>query len=82
MSEQTSCCPGSEVEEVQLSQEEINQQSELDFLTNKEKYSQERLDICKQCPNLVGPLNNCKICACFMNVKVRIYSASCPIGNW
>ena len=61
---------------------EKDSESELDFLLNKEIRSQQRLAICKQCPELIGPLNNCVQCGCFMNIKVRIYSATCPLGKW
>ena len=52
------------------------------FYINKSKHSQERLDICKACPELIGPLNNCLQCGCFMNIKVRIYESTCPLGKW
>lgn len=73
-----SCCGDEEVLEVQ----EENTLSEVDFNLDKENYAQARLDICKQCANLAGPLNNCLQCGCFMNIKVRIHSAKCPIGYW
>ncbi len=57
-------------------------ESQTDFLLNKEKRSQERLTICKSCPELIGPLNNCRQCGCFMNIKVRIYSSRCPLDKW
>jgi hypothetical protein len=55
--------------------------TEEEFLLDKETMSQQRLDICKSCPELRA-LNNCRQCGCFMNIKVRIYSATCPIGKW
>jgi hypothetical protein len=53
-----------------------------EFYLNKTIRSQERLDICKACPELIGPLNNCLQCGCFMNIKVRIYESTCPLGKW
>jgi hypothetical protein len=55
--------------------------TEEEFLLDKETMSQQRLDICKGCPELRA-LNNCRQCGCFMNIKVRIYSATCPLGLW
>jgi hypothetical protein len=75
----TTCCPK---EEVILPQTEITVETETDFLLNKETRSEDRLSICKECPELFGPLNNCRQCGCFMNIKVRIYSAACPLGKW
>lgn len=72
-----SCCPTEEV--IQL--EEVTVETETDFLLNKETRSEDRLSICKTCPEL-GALNRCSQCGCFMNIKVRIYSAECPLGKW
>lgn len=74
------CC--GQVEPIVLTQEEVDQQAEFEFQINKETNATARLDICKECPSLSGPLNRCKECGCFMNIKVRIYSASCPLGKW
>ena len=79
MNQEESCCPNANQEletiiEPMLDTEEI-------FLTNKETRSQERLAICKECPELRA-LNNCRQCGCFMNIKTRIYSATCPLGKW
>ena len=58
-----------------------SQEAELDFLLNKESQSQQRMAICQTCPEL-GTLNRCRQCGCFMNIKTRIYSSSCPLGKW
>lgn len=49
---------------------------------SEETYHQTRLEICKQCPRLFKPTMQCKECKCFMRIKTRIKSASCPIGKW
>lgn len=49
---------------------------------NEEKYYETRLKICKRCPRLFRPTMQCKECGCFMRVKARLKSASCPIGKW
>jgi hypothetical protein len=56
-------------------------ETEEEFYLNKQTRSEERLSICKECPEL-GALNRCSQCGCFMNIKVRIYSATCPLGKW
>ena len=84
MENQTTCC-GEELEEqIEISSDpevKSDEQLELEFLADKELNSQQRFDICKSCPSL-NSLNLCKECGCFMNIKVRIYKASCPLGNW
>ena len=37
---------------------------------------------CEKCEFLIKPTNNCKKCGCFMKVKTRVATASCPIGKW
>ena len=41
-----------------------------------------RWDECQKCEFLFKPTNNCKKCGCFMQKKVKISTASCPIGKW
>ena len=58
----------------------------LDLL-NKDKYIEEaeankRLDICKQCPELIKLTHQCKKCGCLMNLKTKLKGATCPIGKW
>jgi hypothetical protein len=60
---------------------EVKVETEETFYLNKETRSSERMNICQSCPEL-GALNRCNQCGCFMNIKVRIYSASCPLGKW
>ena len=40
-----------------------------------------RWDICKACPELTAS-DRCKQCGCFMKVKTKIATSSCPIGKW
>lgn len=42
----------------------------------------ERFLICQDCDHLFKPTNTCKKCGCFMNVKVKLRKAECPIGLW
>lgn len=61
---------------------EIQKPTEIEFLKNKETNAAARLEVCRGCEHLTGILNNCKLCGCFMNIKVRIYSAKCPADKW
>jgi hypothetical protein len=66
---------------------EKNGVTPLDMLNPKtqiasEEDSNERLDICKQCPELIQTINQCKKCGCFMNIKTKLEAARCPIGKW
>lgn len=46
------------------------------------KHVQEtRYDICKKCDRLTM-IKTCKECGCIMPLKVKIPSASCPLGKW
>jgi hypothetical protein len=75
----TGCCPGAAEPVEQDSADVI---TELDFLVNKETNSQNRLLICKTCPELITPINVCKQCGCLMNIKTRIFSSHCPLDKW
>lgn len=41
----------------------------------------QRMAICKACPNLVFK-TNCKLCACFVDWKTDYKTQSCPIKKW
>lgn len=43
---------------------------------------QERIEICKKCEYYESWTSRCKSCGCFMFLKARIDSASCPEGKW
>lgn len=47
-----------------------------------ETISDERFDICKKCENLYHVTNQCRLCGCFMGVKVTLARAKCPIHKW
>lgn len=44
--------------------------------------AQDRLDVCLDCPSLIGPTKQCKECGCFMALKVKLKEATCPLGKW
>ena len=41
-----------------------------------------RLKICNDCPKLTKFTQQCKVCLCFMNLKVKLAGAECPEGKW
>ena len=41
-----------------------------------------RMEICKTCPHLFAPTKQCKKCGCFMLIKTKLASQTCPIGKW
>lgn len=51
------------------------------FFVPKEIY-EDRMTICKGCTYYSSVLGNCTICSCFMKVKSRISSQSCPKKYW
>jgi rRNA maturation protein Nop10 len=48
----------------------------------KDTVSQERMDICKQCPEFINLTDQCKKCGCIMSIKTKLPNAYCPIGKW
>jgi hypothetical protein len=49
--------------------------------------SDERLAICKECPESRdvygrGWINYCNICGCMLKIKTRIKTSKCPLGKW
>jgi hypothetical protein len=47
-----------------------------------DEVQQERLEICKACPELIKLTSQCKKCGCLMNLKTKLKEAACPIGKW
>jgi len=41
-----------------------------------------RLKLCKNCEFYTEQHSRCKKCGCFMQVKIKILVAKCPIGKW
>lgn len=76
------CCGQEPTEPIVLTDVEAQEQLELEFHKDKETNAGARMDICRECPSLKTALNLCSECGCFMNIKVRIASASCPLGKW
>ena len=47
-----------------------------------EEVAEERLTICKACSELIQSSTICKKCGCFMNLKVKLERAACPLKKW
>lgn len=41
-----------------------------------------RMSLCMDCPELIKSTKQCKQCGCFMNMKVKLENAKCPVGKW
>jgi hypothetical protein len=44
--------------------------------------AEERLNICKACPEYISATHQCKKCGCIMNLKTKLPNAECPLGKW
>lgn len=51
------------------------------FKITEEHQQIARLEICRSCPQMTEH-EQCKLCGCLMTSKVKIESASCPLGKW
>jgi hypothetical protein len=47
-----------------------------------EQLAEERYEICSTCPRLIKLTGQCKECGCFMQQKVKLPHASCPLFKW
>lgn len=47
----------------------------------EESVANNRYEICLDCAELT-PHKRCNQCGCFMNQKVKLLKAECPIGKW
>ncbi|WP_244265265.1 DUF6171 family protein [Leptospira kmetyi] len=47
-------------------------------------FSESRLEVCLSCPFLVKRIfsEQCSVCFCFVRLKTKVKSESCPIGKW
>ncbi|NDB62206.1 hypothetical protein EB001_27770 [bacterium] len=48
----------------------------------RRKMSEERMSICRECPELEPELARCKMCGCFMKGKTLFKDSKCPLGKW
>lgn len=52
-----------------------------EYLWASKEKQEKRWSICKGCPELKKS-NRCKKCGCFMKVKTKLNTSSCPINKW
>lgn len=50
------------------------------FVTEEE--AQKRLDTCDECPYFDQTSRQCRICTCFVDLKVQLSTEDCPKGRW
>ena len=55
----------------------LNSENHID-----QKTIDQRMDICKACPELIQLTKQCKKCGCFMELKTKLEYAVCPLGKW
>jgi len=69
------------------SQNKVRDTKPWDLLNNDapkatEEEAQRRYKICTECPELLKVTKQCKMCGCFMKLKVKLEESRCPIGKW
>ena len=42
----------------------------------------ERLKVCAECPQFAKLARQCRLCGCFVDLKVKLLEATCPAGLW
>jgi len=50
------------------------------LMSPKTEQSEMLLEVCKGCDQWTG--KSCKVCGCFVSLKVRIPEEKCPLGKW
>lgn len=66
---------------------EKNGVTPLDLLNPKvvridETQANARMAICRECPELIKVIEQCKKCGCFMEAKTKLKAAKCPLNKW
>ena len=51
-------------------------------MDNEKRKAVDKMKICLQCDEFRKSTKQCKICNCFMPVKVRLPGQKCPEGKW
>lgn len=44
--------------------------------------AEERMSICRACPEFISLTTQCKECGCIMKAKTTLKIAECPLGKW
>jgi hypothetical protein len=56
--------------------------AQVDEYTASDIIISDRIKKCQECENLLRLTRNCKICGCFVDLKVKVKNSECPIGKW
>ncbi len=51
------------------------------MFVNKQTF-EKRYDVCKVCENFLNITKQCNKCFCFMPIKARAKTGTCPEGKW
>lgn len=51
-------------------------------LLQDQSIAEQRMEICRSCPELIQATNQCSKCGCFMLLKTKLANAECPLGKW
>lgn len=51
-------------------------------LLDDKKVINERLNLCLSCPEFISLTTQCKKCGCFMEAKIKLQNAKCPLEKW
>lgn len=60
----------------------MNNYASKGILLTEEKKMLTRMQLCSICNSFDAKQARCKLCGCFMKVKVRLDVSRCPIGKW
>lgn len=41
-----------------------------------------RYDVCKSCDKFFHAIGHCRVCGCYMKLKVKIATQTCPLKKW
>jgi hypothetical protein len=48
----------------------------------RQRVSEERMKICRECDKFIPATTQCSECLCFMRGKTLFMDSKCPIGKW
>jgi hypothetical protein len=60
----------------------MTEYSRRGLLVADEKKVNMRMELCSGCKMFEKESTRCKLCGCFMNLKIRLVSSTCPVGKW
>ena len=61
---------------------EVKAAASIKGLVDQKTVYRDRMNICEECDRFFRLTKQCKECGCFMFLKARIASMSCPIDKW